>query len=186
MSVCSQPGMAWITDKVSLPGVRESILRFAKDMTCRLKTEVNLSKDRVPEPSAKTAWRYTTGMLSLPRVTLNLADKGTSIVFFEHASEAAMGILEQSWFKTRLQLHFAEPKRGFDASWYALRNIVFAFGCRIEMAKTASYSDAARVSIGLFENALSVQTDMLHLHSTLMSVKALILMVGPASNILSV
>lgn len=97
-------------------------------------------------------------------------------VFFENTMEGKLGIISRPWFEAKLNEHFKTPSQN-DVSWYALRNTVFAFGCRIEMAKTSSYSEVAKVSSSFLNNALSVQTAMLYQHSTLTCVKALVLMV---------
>lgn len=64
-----------------------------------------------------------------------------------------------------------------DPSWYALRYTVFAFGCRVSLGKSQSFSRAVEASVALFENALSVQPDILQCRSSIISVRALLLMV---------
>ncbi|KEF56925.1 uncharacterized protein A1O9_07115 [Exophiala aquamarina CBS 119918] len=63
-----------------------------------------------------------------------------------------------------------------DPSWYATYNTVLAFGCRITLAKTLSYSKTVEASMAFFENALSVQSDILQCRSSIISVRALTLM----------
>ena len=66
LSICSQPGIKWVESKVKSPGVKESLLRFSKDLLLRLKVEQLSwlqSKQRAPEPVETTAWQYTNGRL---------------------------------------------------------------------------------------------------------------------------
>ena len=64
-----------------------------------------------------------------------------------------------------------------DYAWYAIRNTVYAFGSRIYLSRHDNYSNAVAISLKFFGNAISVQTEMLHYHTTLLAVRALILMV---------
>lgn len=46
------------------------------------------------------------------------------------------------------------------------------------MGRNQSYSSAVEASVALFENALSVLPEVLHGHSSIISVRALLLMVS--------
>lgn len=98
--------------------------------------------------------------------------------FFEESREAAFGIVHRPWFEAKLRDHFVGTGSDVDPSWYALRNIIYAFGCRIETSNTGSYSAAQRSSWQLFENALSVHSDLLFRQTSVASVQALTLMVA--------
>lgn len=98
--------------------------------------------------------------------------------FFQHTIEASIGIFDRSWFEGKLQDHFTRRPPDNDSSWYALRNTVYAFGCRIHLNKTGSYTQAVEASLVFFRNALFVELDLLHRHSSKMSVQALALMVS--------
>ncbi|KIV97273.1 hypothetical protein PV10_01041 [Exophiala mesophila] len=160
MSICSPPAIAWVTSRVQAPGIRDSIRSFTRKITMRMKLQSHESMtlwQRSPEPSMDLARCYTEA-------------------FFQHSVEALIGIFDRSWFEGKLQHHFAHPPADNDSSWYALRNTVYAFGCRIHLNKTRSYTEAVESSLVFFKNALLVELDLLHQHSSKMSVQALTLM----------
>jgi hypothetical protein len=68
-----------------------------------------------------------------------------------------------------------------DKAWYALRYVLWACGCRIALSKTTSFREASMASWVLFENALSVFTEILFSRASMMGVQALILMVRRVS-----
>lgn len=59
-----------------------------------------------------------------------------------------------------------------------MRNVVYAYGCRILMSKTATFSEAIQSATGWFENALSVHTDLIYRQASLLAVQVLVVMVG--------
>jgi hypothetical protein len=89
--------------------------------------------------------------------------------------------VERPWFEARLRAHFsngaAHAAQPDDKAWYALRNVLWAWGSRIVLSKTSGFRDVSKVSWALFENALSVHTETLFLRASSMAVQALILMV---------
>jgi len=96
--------------------------------------------------------------------------------YFEDTPEEAFGIVQRPWFESRLRAHFSGTIPD-DKANYALRNVLWACGCRIVLSKTATFREAAQASWALFENALSVHTDILFLRGSMVEVQALILMV---------
>lgn len=112
--------------------------------------------------------------ISRTLLTFSLLNKA----FFEEALEAAFNVVERSWFESRLRAHLSGTMPG-DKAWYALRNIIWASGCRIALSKMpgSSFREASDTSWGFFENALSVHTEVLFLRASVMGVQALILMV---------
>ena len=66
---------------------------------------------------------------------------------------------------------------GSDTAWIALKNAVFAVGCRIEVGRTSNFQDACQESWELFGNALSMHTQLLYEKTSLIGVQALIVMV---------
>jgi hypothetical protein len=62
-------------------------------------------------------------------------------------------------------------------TWHALRNVVFASGCRIEMCRSRSFQEAAKHAWGYFENALSVYARLLFFKTSITGVQVLTLMV---------
>ncbi|KEF57071.1 uncharacterized protein A1O9_07261 [Exophiala aquamarina CBS 119918] len=63
-----------------------------------------------------------------------------------------------------------------DPSWFALRRVVFAYGCRLKMSKTHTFTEAYAASWPLFESALSAYSDLMFTRISLVSVQAVILM----------
>lgn len=73
----------------------------------------------------------------------------------------------------------------YDPTWYALRNVVYAAGCRIYRSDSpaANFSEVQKEAWGYFSNALSVHSDLLLTKPTLRSVRALLAMVGLVSGL---
>lgn len=71
-----------------------------------------------------------------------------------------------------------------DSSWYALRNAIYAEGCRSVTPEdqTRSFSSVQAEATRYFENAISVLTDLLFTPNGLMAVQALVVMVIIASS----
>ena len=87
-------------------------------------------------------------------------------------------MVPRSWFDARLNAHIENPQSAEeDPSWYALRNVIYAFGSRIYMTGKSSFIEIGNLSWSLFENALSVQLDITYRHTSLRGVQALALMV---------
>lgn len=74
--------------------------------------------------------------------------------------------------------HFLDEKGEDEPAWYALRNAIYASGCRIEMAKRASFREAREAAWLWFENALSVHSELLYWQPTVIGVQALTVMVS--------
>lgn len=102
-----------------------------------------------------------------------------NLAFFEECHYAVFGIVERSTFEARLQLqHSHKATYEDDACWSALRNTIFASGCRIVLSKDPSitFAEAQAQAWRYFENALSVHTDLLYTPTGLVAVEALALM----------
>lgn len=99
--------------------------------------------------------------------------------YFEDSFEALYGVVYRPEFEARLEDYFNTGDND-DSSWYALRNVVYATGCRAYLAKQRppNWSDAQRRSWSYFENALSVYVDLLYTPTGLSAVRALAAMVG--------
>ena len=85
-------------------------------------------------------------------------------------------------FESRLQEHLeAKYTRKSDVAWYALRNTVYAYGCKLVRSKSSdpnAYEETQAKARGYFSNALSVHTRLIYSSPSLASVQALLLMVG--------
>jgi hypothetical protein len=105
----------------------------------------------------------------------------SGIAYFEDSYYAVFGVVERSTFEARLHLqHSQSSSYEDDISWFALRNTVFASGCRIVMSKDSAntFAEIQAQAWRYFENALSVHTDLLYTPTGLTAVEALALMVS--------
>ncbi len=100
-----------------------------------------------------------------------------SQAYFAEAPETAFGVVRRDLFQSRLEAHFAGFKKDENPAIYAIRNCIFASGCRIRNAPSLGYSKAVEMASGWFENALSVHTELLYMPTTVISVVALVIMV---------
>lgn len=80
-------------------------------------------------------------------------------------------------FEKRLQKTYENGSSEVDAGWHALRNAVFAIGCRIMVFKACTWHEAQANSQGYFENALAVEAELIHGTPGIMGVQALLAMV---------
>ncbi|KAK5232919.1 hypothetical protein LTR47_006146 [Exophiala xenobiotica] len=159
LSFCSQPGVDWVTSKVKSPDYSSTVKRLVLDSARMLKMSGTLSFAREPDPPPEVAWKYTNA-------------------YFEEGLDRAFGVVERTLFDGRLRAHFNGTHNPVtdDKAWYALRNVVWAHGCRVVLSKTKTFRETLQASWSFFENALSVHTETFFLHTSLMSVQALILM----------
>ncbi|KAJ9494771.1 hypothetical protein H2202_009672 [Exophiala xenobiotica] len=157
MAICSQAGIAWVRERVKQPDFRLSANRFTQDVARRLKLEKRPTKERKEEPGLTDSLRFTHA-------------------YFEEAPDAALGIVRRSCFEARLRSFWASSEAEDDPCWYALRNVVFASGCRLVRSGEKGYTEAHRESWSYFDNALSVHAELLYFRSSVMGVQALTLM----------
>lgn len=83
-------------------------------------------------------------------------------------------------FETRLRAKSAHPSEFHDdSSWFALRNTVYASGCRDVLSKDPmkTFNEAQAEFWKYFENSLSVHTELTYTPASLTAVQALVLMV---------
>lgn len=87
--------------------------------------------------------------------------------------------MNRQWFETQLRTHFSRTTDDDDddSAWYAIRNTIYASGCRIELSRTKSFREATQTSWRYFENAMSVHTNLIYFKTSLISVQAVLLMV---------
>lgn len=160
MSICSLAGIAWVKGRVKSkqPDFQTTANNFTQNVARMLKLEKQPTKRRKEEPGFDDALRFTKA-------------------FFEETPEAALGIVRRSCFESRLRSFYKSSQGDDNFSWCAMRNIIFAYGCRVVLSKTASYSEAQQESWSYFENALSVHTEILCFRTSVMGAQALTLMV---------
>ncbi|KAH6955744.1 fungal-specific transcription factor domain-containing protein [Ilyonectria sp. MPI-CAGE-AT-0026] len=163
LSICSQAGVNWVSMKTGVPGFSKVANQFKFDLYKRLKLENRLAKVIEPEPNPKQAWLY-------------------SQAYFNHSGEATFGFLPRHRFETRLHTFLQARPKPVDEeepAWYALRNAVYAVGCRVLLGiaqRPETFKDAHQLSWRFFENALSVHTELIYGRATLTSVQALLVM----------
>ena len=105
------------------------------------------------------------------------------LAYFDESLEATYYTIDRPGFEARLGKHLNDPLQDNDLAWYAMRNIVFASGCRIATFKSHSWTEAQTRSRGYFENALAVEADLLHGRSGIISIQALLAMVSPTQQL---
>ncbi|KAK3678483.1 hypothetical protein LTR78_001780 [Recurvomyces mirabilis] len=105
------------------------------------------------------------------------------LAYFDHSLDAALGILHRPWFEQQLSAHLAGILFDSSPTWHALRNVVLAAGCRIEMSKTRPFHEAAQHAWHYFENALSVYARLLFFKTSIAGVQVLTLMAFYTQNI---
>lgn len=104
--------------------------------------------------------------------------------YFDKCYDRIFGIVHRSTFEARLRHHFSSAKQPQhpeeDVAWYALRNIIYAAGCRCALAEcnTVSFVEAQAEAFRFFQNALSVYVELTFTYTGLTAVRVLILMVS--------
>lgn len=85
-------------------------------------------------------------------------------------------------FEARLQQHYKQPRVAEgDLNWYALRNTVFAIGCRLVLSPgglSSNFAAAQKQSWSYFENSLSVHMNLVYTPSDITTIETLVLMVS--------
>jgi hypothetical protein len=97
--------------------------------------------------------------------------------YFDEGLDSALGIVHRPWFEAQLKGYFNGTINDSDPAWYALRNAIYASGCRIELSKYKPFSEANQMAWGWFENALAVHTEILYFRTSILGVQVLTLMV---------
>ena len=100
-----------------------------------------------------------------------------SPAYFADAPEVLFGAVRRDLFQPRFEAHLAGSKKDNNPAIYAIRNVIFATGCRIKMAPIVGYSKAVEMATGWFDNAMSIHTELLYMPTTIIAVTALVIMV---------
>ncbi|KAF2811865.1 uncharacterized protein BDZ99DRAFT_560399 [Mytilinidion resinicola] len=152
--------MKWVSERVGASDFAASASTLSLDVTRNLKMDRKISQQRVPDPDPATAWRYTQA-------------------YFEESLDKVFGVVHRPMFEARLQAHFQQENIEEDSAWYALRNTVYASGCKIVHTKEDrpnAFVEAQEKAWSYFENALSVHTDLIYMRTGLSAVQALLAM----------
>jgi hypothetical protein len=92
-----------------------------------------------------------------------------------------MNILHRGTFEARLRAHLERGQGDDDdVAWYALRNVVYAYGSRIVHyadSDASSWIDAQIHGWQYFQNAFSVHSDLVYSWTSVAAVQALFVMV---------
>ena len=104
----------------------------------------------------------------------------TATAYFDESYDAIFGIISRPWFEARLQQHLNGDLPD-DPAWYALRNVVYASGCRILSSQdpSSAFVETQKRAWQYMENAIAVHTELLITSTGLAAVQALALMVLP-------
>ncbi|KAK2682033.1 Zn(2)-C6 fungal-type DNA-binding domain [Fusarium oxysporum f. sp. vasinfectum] len=163
LSICSSVSSDWICNRLGNQDFHASACNFSATMTRRLRLGRRLGGERAADPDYETAKKWTQA-------------------FFEESIEHAWGLVPRRAFEMRLEHHYKHScPQIYDqnVSWYALRNIVFAIGARLALSPTRlvpSLMDAQKQSWPFFENAFSVQVDLMYMPSGNINIEILLLM----------
>lgn len=92
-----------------------------------------------------------------------------------------MNVIHRDTFEARLRSHLETGRDDDeDLAWYALRNVVYAFGSRIvhyRDCEATSWLEAQIHGWQYFQNAFSVHSDLVYVWSSVAAVRALFVMV---------
>lgn len=101
------------------------------------------------------------------------------IAFYESCWETNLGIMDRTDLEPLLQAHFENRISRKEPAWFALRNVIFAAGYRSLLATDPNMPFAVmQAKAGYyFNNALSMFTRLILPPSSLMAIRALMLMV---------
>lgn len=101
--------------------------------------------------------------------------------FFDLTHDPLLGVVYRPEFEAQLRLHFQRPRSpDEDVAWYALRNAVYAVGCRAAASAgiVKDFRQTQQKSLKFFHNAFSVYTSLLYMPSGLTAVQTLVIMVS--------
>lgn len=145
-----------------MPTFAKMAQKLTFDICRGLKLEGPLSSTREQEPVEETAWKYVNA-------------------YFADDPDAYYGIVQRPIFENRLRIYFRpgiSSTKDADCEWYALRNAIYALGSRALYVSEGSTTTVHYTrSWGYFQNALSVQNNLLYSRTSIMAVQALMMMV---------
>lgn len=155
LSIGSGSAARWLNQQIGASATAASAGQLSFSVTRGMKLDHSIAAEREPEPSSDMAWKYTTA-------------------YFENSLDCIFGVVNRRVFENRLRATWAGTCSD-DSAWYALRNTVYAAGCKI-LLTTGNPSFAEDLPWRYFENALSVHTDLLFLRSDITAIQALMQM----------
>lgn len=161
LSICSGPGIAWVRQKIKSNEFDEIAEDLKASWMQQSRLEHTQPSSRCSEPEASLAWLYCKA-------------------YFERSVDNLWESVYRPDFERHLRAHFSGKIQYDDPAWYALRNVVYAGGCRMYRSQfpEVNPSDVQRESWNYFSNSLSVHSELLLTKPTLRSVRALLTMVS--------
>ncbi|OCL02150.1 hypothetical protein AOQ84DRAFT_349537 [Glonium stellatum] len=152
--------MKWVSERVGASDFVATANTLSLNVTRTLKLDRKLDVQREPEPDPESAWKYTQA-------------------YFDESLDKVFGVIHRPVFEARLRAHFESEQLDDDSIWYALRNTVYASGCKISLTKEDrpnAFVDAQAKAWRYFENALSMHTDLIYMRTGLPAVQTLLAM----------
>jgi len=100
--------------------------------------------------------------------------------YFERSVDSIFEVIRRPEFEWQLRGHLDNSYKNDDPAWYAIRNVVYASGCRLHHSShhAATFSDIQEEAEGYFSNALLVHSQLLLGRPSLQAIRALLAMVG--------
>ena len=101
--------------------------------------------------------------------------------YFERSVDSMFGVVHRPEFESHMRSK-PDNRQDEDPAWYALRNMVYASGCRLHHSVhyDASFSDIQEEAWGYFSNALLVHSELLLRRPSIQAIRALLAMVSTA------
>lgn len=164
MSFCSDACVTWVCEKTGVSDFAAIARQLTQDISEHLRVDEGTFSERQPEPDQSTAWKYVKA-------------------YFDESRDTVFGIISRPVFESRLRAyleHDLDRSLSKDYSWYALRNAVYAAGCRqlLSREKPGPFLIGKGHGWEYFQNALSVHTALIYSRTDLMAVQALAIMVS--------
>ncbi|KIW86369.1 hypothetical protein Z517_01765 [Fonsecaea pedrosoi CBS 271.37] len=165
LSICSKSAVDWVCQKTGNQRFEMAAQKLVRDLCRMLKLDpCDIRKAALaPEPDPDTAWTIVAA-------------------YFDDTVEGLHALVHRPEFEAHLKAHFSQlplpPAEKEDPAWYALRNVIYAFGWRHLSQHTTSGSFCYTDGDGwkYFLNALSVHSQLLYCRTGLMAVQALVAM----------
>lgn len=159
LSIFDENAIDWLTRELGTTDFIFGARKLAAEVGRREKLSHIVQSQRKSDPDYSTALTWTQA-------------------YFKQDSHIVFGIIVESLFYEHLRLHYESGAKD-DPAWYAIRNTIFATGCRFTLSEDdspASYAEACRQAWGFFENALSVHTELIYYQTSFTAIQALLIM----------
>ncbi|KIW78567.1 hypothetical protein Z517_08405 [Fonsecaea pedrosoi CBS 271.37] len=161
LSICSKPGLAWVSQAVGSSDFGESARDLVSTWTRRLTMDMSaLAPHPNSEPEPEMAWAFVNA-------------------YFDESFESIYGVVHRPEFEATLSAWLrGESKRNVDVVWHALRKTIYAAGCTIYLPKhsTLSYKEIQSQAWGYFQQALSSLVQILFTPNGILSIRCILAM----------